>query len=180
MEKSEFLLQEFLTVREEVKETKDRIFKTMGFGLVVVPASDFVAQSSNIGTITLSLPILVVVVALIYLSENNALMRCGRYIRTVLEPEMAHTVGWERWLEMKENYGARDVDKYLSYAFYLLFFVYFVGAVFLASQYSYHHYGLTTTWILRSLYAAIGALFLSYLFRRMKVSTSTAGDVGEA
>lgn len=172
MDKSEFLLQQFLTVREEVKETKDRMFKIMGFGLVVVPASDFVAQSSKIGTITLSLPILVLVVALMYLSENNALMRCGKYIRTVLEPQMSEAMGWESWLEVKENYGARDVDKNLARAFYLLFFVYFVGAVFLASQYSYQQYGVTITWALWAFYAAVGALFLIYLVRRIKFSSS--------
>jgi hypothetical protein len=68
MDKQEFLKQQYLTLRDEIKETKDRIFKTMGFGLVVVPGSHFLAEAYKVDTVTLSLPILVVVVALIYLA----------------------------------------------------------------------------------------------------------------
>ena len=80
MDPNEFLKQQYVTLREEIRETKNRIFQTMGFGLVVIPGSHFLAQSYKIDTVTLSLPVLVLVVALVYLSENNALMRCGRYM----------------------------------------------------------------------------------------------------
>src|SRR5712691_8930930 len=142
MDRQEFLKQQFITLREEVRETKDRIFKTMGFGLVVVPGSNFLAQAYQIDTITLSLPVLVVVVALLYLSEENALMRCGRYIKHHIEPDIPDAVGWEQWLEMSSTWDARSVDKHVSYAFYLLFLVYFVGSAFIAGRFAMSAFGM--------------------------------------
>ena len=176
MEKSEFLKQQYLSLREEVKETKDRIFKTMGFGLVVVPASHFLSQAYKIDTVTLSLPILVVVVALIYLAENNALMRCGRYLKHHIEPEIREVIGWEEWLETKSSYDTRAVDKYLSYAFYLLFFVYFAGSVFLASRFALETYGMLPTSLLLGGYVAIGIWFVIFLLKSIKISTTTEAD----
>lgn len=176
MERHEFLKQQYATLREEIRETKNRIFQTMGFGLVVVPGSHFLAQSYKIDTVTLSLPILVVVVALVYLSENNALMRCGRYIRLVIEPTVENVVGWEGWLEKKASWDARSVDKYLAYAFYLLFFVYFVGSVFLATRFVYSEYGTLLAGALLGGYVAIGVWFVIYLMRSIRVSTTTDTD----
>ena len=178
MDHQEFLKQQYLTLREEIRETKDRIFKTMGFGLVVVPGSHFLAQAYEIDTVTLSLPILVVVVALIYLAENNALMRCGRYIKLHIEPETTDIVGWEQWLEKKSSWDARSVDKYLSYAFYLLFFVYFAGSVFVAGRFTLTTYGALAAGLLLGTYVAIGVWFVIYLIRSIRVSTTTDADLG--
>lgn len=177
MDKQEFLKQQYLTLREEIRETKDRIFKTMGFGLVVVPASHFLAQAYKIDTVILSLPVLVVVVALIYLAENNALMRCGRYIKHHIEPEIREVIGWEEWLETKSSYDARAVDKYLSYAFYLLFLVYFAGSVFLAARFALQTYGMLATSLLLGGYVAIGIWFIIFLLKSIKISTTTTTDI---
>jgi hypothetical protein len=176
LDKQEFLKQQYLTLREEVKETKARIFKTLGFGLVVVPAAHFLAQSYHIDTVILSIPILVIVVALVYLSENNALMRCGRYIRLHIESQIEGVLGWETWLETPGLFETRDVDKYLSYRFYLLFFVYFVGSVFLAARFAIQQYGQIAASLLLGLYVAIGIWFVIYLIKHILVSTSTKLD----
>ena len=176
MQKAEFLKYQYLSLREEIKETKNRIFHTTGFGLVVVPASQFLSKAYKIDTITLTLPILVVVVALIYLAENNALMRCGRYIKHYIEPEIKDVLGWEEWLEIKGGYDARDVDKYLSYAFYLLFIIYFAGSVFLASRFAFIKYGMIPTALLLGVYVAIGVWFIIFLFRNIRISTTTEYD----
>jgi hypothetical protein len=81
MDKQEFMKQQYISLREEIKETKARIFKTLGFGLVVVPAANFVATTYQVDVLIMLMPCLIIVVALIYLSENRAKMRCGRYIR---------------------------------------------------------------------------------------------------
>jgi hypothetical protein len=176
LDKKDFLKYQYLTLREEIKETKARIFKTLGFGLVVVPASHFLAQSYQIDTIILAIPILVIVVALVYLAENNALMRCGRYIRLHIEPQIEGVLGWETWLETPGFFETRDVDKYLSYCFYLLFFVYFVGSIFLAARFAIQQYGQILTSLLLGLYVAIGIWFVIYLIKHIRVSTSTRLD----
>jgi hypothetical protein len=177
MEHQEFLKDQYLTLRDEIRDTKNRIFKTMGFGLVVVPGSHFLAQAYKLDTVILSLPILVVVVALIYLSENNALMRCGRFIRHHIEPKMTDIVGWEEWLERKGSWDARSVDKYLSYAFYLLFLVYFAGSVFIAARFAVSTYGVLETGLLLGAYVAIGVWFVIYLIRNVRVSTIMDADL---
>ncbi len=177
MDPHEFLKLQYATLREEIRETKKRIFQTMSFGLVVVPGSTILAQSYKIDTITLSLPVLVVVVALVYLSENNALMRCGRYIRLVIEPRIEDVVGWEEWLEKKAVWDPRSVDKYLAYAFYLLFLVYFVGSVFIATRFVLSEYGTLPAGVLLGGYVAIGVWFVIYLIRSIRVSTTTDTDL---
>ena len=177
MDLNEFMKQQYVTLREEIRETKNRIFQTMGFGLVVIPGSHFLAQSYKIDTVTLSLPVLVLVVALVYLSENNALMRCGRYIRLVIEPQMKGVVGWEAWLEKKASWDARRGDKYLAYAFYLLFFVYFTGSVFVVTRFILANYGVLSASLLLGGYVAIGVWFVIYLLRSIHVSTTTDSDV---
>lgn len=176
MDKQEFMKQQYLTLREEIKDTKSKIFQTMGIGLVVVPGSQFLAQSYNIDTITLSLPVLVVVVALIYLSENNALMRCGRYIRTQIEPNLENIVGWEQWLETQHSRDFRNVDKFLSYAFYLLFLVYFIGSVFVSAKFAMNNLGIIPAALLLGGYVAIGIWFVIFLIRNIRTSTLTDLD----
>ena len=176
MDKAEFLKNQYLTLRKEVEESKNRVFQTMGFGLVVVPGSHFLAQAYKIDTVTLSLPLLVVVVALVYLSENSAIMRCGRYIKQHVEPNVADVVGWEQWLEMRSSYDTRAVDKHMSYAFYLLFLVYFGGSVFMASKFSFTEFGMLPTAALLGAYIAVGIWFLIFLIKSTRVSTTTATD----
>ena len=134
MDESQFLMEEYKTLREEIRETKARIFKLVGFGIFAVPVAHFVAQTYRLDVVILSLPLLVIVVALLYLSENHALMRCGCYIRehiepkvedTIgevillekgsdrsIEPKVKDTIGWETWLE--NGFGRRTVDKYVG------------------------------------------------------------------
>ena len=44
MNKEEFLKHQFLTLREEVKETKARIFKIQTIGLVIAPGSTILGR----------------------------------------------------------------------------------------------------------------------------------------
>lgn len=175
MDRSEFLKQEYLTLRREIYATKDRIFKIMGFGLVVVPSSHLLAETLEIEMVTYSLPLLVIVVALIFLAENNALMRCGHYIKNSIEKSVQDIVGWENWLESKSAFPTRNVDKYCSWAFYLLFFVYYVGSVFIATKVSlesFKEYGTIPTSILLGSYIAVGISFGIYLFNNIRASTT--------
>lgn len=176
MDKAEFQKNQYLTLRKEIEESKNRVFQTMGFGLVVVPGSHFLAQAYKIDTVILSLPLLVIVVALVYLSESNAIMRCGRYIKHNIEPSNSDVVGWEKWLELRSSYDTRDVDKHMSSAFYLLFLVYFAGSVFMAARFSLSEFGSLATAVMLGLYVAVGVWFLLFLIKSRRVSTTTMTD----
>ncbi len=174
MDKTEFLKNQFLSLREEIAESKKRVFQTMGFGLVVVPGSHFLAQAYTLDTVTLSLPILVIVVSLVYLSENNAIMRCGRYIKQHIEPEINETIGWEQWIEDNAGiFDTRSVDKNMFYAFYLLFFVYFAGSVFIACRFAKANFDIFFTASMLGVYFALGVWFLIFLFKTGYVSLTT-------
>lgn len=180
MNREEFLKQQFITLREEVKETKSRIFRALGLGLVIVPASNFLAKEYSVDTLILSTPLLTIVVALLFMAETRALMRCGRYIRTKIESEIEDFIGWEEWLEIPSNYDRRDVDKYLSYSFYLLFIVYYCGATFLAFRFSTEKYGIVAASLVSSAYVAIGIWFVIFTIQNIKYSVSTGPGPGEA
>jgi hypothetical protein len=177
MDQAEFLKQQYISLREEVRETKDRIFKTLGFGLIVVPGTHALGDVFHLNTVVLALPILIVVVALIYLSENNALMRCGRYIKNHIEPQIKDVLGWESWLEDKSTsssvkWKTRNVDRNLSYAFFLLYFVYYFGAVFVAADFAAEKYGITWKYVCLIVYLLIGIWFIFYLLRNILISTT--------
>ena len=64
----------------------------------------------------------------------------------------------------------------MSYAFYLLFLVYFAGSVFMASRFALSEFGILATATLLGGYMAVGVWFLIFLFKSSRVSTSTAAD----
>lgn len=171
MDNNEFLKQQYVTLREEIRDSKARIFRIMGFGLTIVPAANFVAQTYKVDAITLSLPILVVVIALVFLAENNALMRCGSYIKDHIEPNFPKIVGWETWLQIKKKWNVRNVDIYVSYAFHILFLVYFIGSVLIARNFCIITYGTYLANLLLSTYVIIGVWFVIYLFQNILTST---------
>ena len=173
MKKEEFLKLQFQTIREEIRETKARIFKTLGFGLTVIPAAHFFAQTYKIDTLVLSIPFLIVIVSLIYLSENHSLMRCGRFIRLHIESQVEDVIGWEHWLSTPDEFEKRSVDRYLTYSFFLLFIVYYLGSVFFAVQFSINKYGIIPCAVLIGFYVAIGIWFLIFLITKIRVSTTT-------
>ncbi len=175
MDQAEFAKQEYLALRKEIEESKTRVFQTMGFGLVVVPGSHFIAQKYELDTAILGLPLLVVVVALIYMAESNAIMRCGRYIRLNIEPR-ARVQGWEAWLERTDSFDRRAVDRSMSYAFYLLFLVYFIGSVFMATRFALGEYGSLWGAAFLGAYFAVGVWFSIFLTQRVKISTSIPAD----
>ncbi len=176
MNNQEYLIEEYKSLREEIKETKSRIFKTMAFGLSIVPATNFLAMTYELDIILFTTPILVIVLALLYLSENHGLMRCGRYIYYEIEKKIGEEVGWEHWLERKSHYDPRSVDKLLSISFYLLFFVYFSASVYLAYLRAALLFSLIASALIITFYAAIGIWFLIYLLRTIRVSTRTKFD----
>jgi hypothetical protein len=139
MDGVEFLLSEYATLREEIKETKARMFKLAVLGIIGVPSAGSIARDYKLEEIILSLPFLICAFVLLYLSENLALMRCGKYIKEVIEPKIRdeqNLVGWEHWLEdtAQDKYDRRRVDKYVAYFFYIIFGTYYILTAVLAVQ----------------------------------------------
>lgn len=129
--KGEFLKLYYTEIRKEIRASSSRIFKLAGYGIVVVPAAHAFANAIEQPLIKMIIPILVIVVALLFLAENRALMRAGWYLRDEIEPKIKDVKGWENWLKEEKH---RKVDKRISRCFYILFLVYYAGSVFIAAQ----------------------------------------------
>jgi len=178
MQPDKFLELQYQSLREEIRETKARIARILVFGVTVVPAAQFLADAYKIDVVIVSMPLLVVVISFLYLSENHALMRCGRFIRLEIENRIDGVVGWENWLTTPAEYEKRSVDRFVTYSFYLLYFLYFAASVFLACRFTNENFGVLWTAVLLGCYSAIGLWFALYFFRNMQVSTTTRSESG--
>lgn len=132
MNKHEFLREQFVTLREEIKATKQRSFLIVFFGLISVPLVSYLAVT-NRDALTYAgplLPFLVLIITVLFFAEQNALMRCGHFIRSVIEPSVPETSGWEAWLESRPE--LRQMDKYFAACFMIVFFVFYFFSVYIA------------------------------------------------
>jgi hypothetical protein len=174
MTKSEFLKEQFLTLRKEIADSQARQYKIILYGIVFLPTAHFIGQAYNIDVIIISLPVLVIIVSLLYLSQTRAIMRCGRFIRLEIEKECSETPGWETWLENKENpFQPRLVDSFVNYCLYLLYSIYYASSVFLAFRFVEPKFGVVAAACLLGTYLAIGIWFLIFLLQNIQLSTTT-------
>lgn len=133
----DLLLAEFGTLRTEIENSVDRRFKVMTAGAAVVPVVQYFGNKYDLGFVSLGLPLLVLIISLLFIAENNAIMRAGRYIREVIEPRLFQGgAGWETWLERPHNFDARIVDKMVIIGFYLIEALYYVVGVTVGLQYA--------------------------------------------
>jgi len=157
-------------------------------GATLVPILVGILGHYTATPILLTLPMMVVVIALLYLNQWNSIMRCGRYIRTRLEPEMLGEEGWEAWLESHPDIqmGAvhnRLVDTYLVYAFYLLTAAYYFACSFIAISYAHTTYGPAAAWLALAVYIIIGFTMGYIILERVPTHTATKKErhlLGEA
>lgn len=124
---NEFLTAQFSTLREEIKSTKMRLFSIVALGLISVPVITYLSTHDGMRYVAPMIPYLILVWTILFLSEQNALMRAGQYIREHIEPKMAGDNGWESWLEARPH--TRTLDKYFHVCFVLVFFVYYFISV---------------------------------------------------
>lgn len=179
MDQIKFIECEYLTLRDEIKQTKERLFKLAGIGLVAVPSAYSLANIYKIQALVLSLPILICTMVLLFLSESRAVMRCGMYIKEKLEtfvPENSSTIiGWEHWLSehKKGELDRRAVDKFLAIFFYLLFAFYYIASVQLAVITAKEQFGVVGMAVALGFYLGIGIIFIGFLIINFKHSTGT-------
>jgi hypothetical protein len=178
MDKARYQELLFLTLRKEIEDSLDRAFKIMVGGATLIPAVVGIVAYYSATPILLTLPMVVVVTALLYLFQWNSIMRCGRYIRLKLEKDIMGDDGWEAWLE--SNYDPkigsihnRMVDTYLVVAFYLLTAGYYFATCFIALTYTWDAYQPIITWVALAVYILIGVGLGLILFRRVPTNTTT-------
>ncbi len=172
MDKNEFLRQQYVTLRDEIKATKQRAFLIVLLGLIAVPIVAFVAQTHELDYVAPMVPFLVLVLTVAYFVEQNALMRCGQFIRSSIEPQIMDAPGWETWLESKPD--LRTMDKYFGGCFMIVFFVFYFLSVALA---------INTLWVTSytralagGLTYAIGAVWMVFTLMHHWKSCTTTTD----
>ena len=102
--RDKLILAQFETIRKEIEFTKDRLFKILSAGvvviLIVIPGMNALAlKFEELDVLLLGVPFVIILYALFFVSETRALMRAGQYLRTVIEEEFFDFTGWESWLE---------------------------------------------------------------------------------
>jgi hypothetical protein len=129
MTKEDFLHSQFGFLRSEILARQARVFWTVVIGLLGMPALTYLAVGRDI-MIWLALPFLILVVIILFLAEQNAMMRVGRYIREYIEREVDMPMGWETWLESRGQY--RLMEKSFIGSFIIIFFLYYFLSISMA------------------------------------------------
>jgi hypothetical protein len=178
MDKARFQELQYLTLRKEVEDSLNRAFQIMVGGATLIPILVGILGHYTATPILLTLPMMVVVIALLYLNQWNSIMRCGRYIRTRIEPEMMGEEGWEAWLESHPDthMGAvhnRLVDTYLVFAFYLLTGAYYFATGYIGVTYAHQKYGAAGQWSTLAAYVVIGIGMGYIILERVPTHTTT-------
>ena len=122
MDKKEFLAQQFATLRHEIEGQQVRAFWTVVIGLLGIPTlSYFLLRAET--PIWMTLPFFLLVLIVLFLAQQNHMMRAGRYIREYIEPQVDFSPGWEEWIESRPE--LRLMDKHFSSCFVVMFFLYY-------------------------------------------------------
>lgn len=131
MDPKDYFSQQFATLRREIEGQQARLFWIVVIGLLGMPTLSYFLLSATT-RIWMMLPFLLLVLILLYLSEQSHIMRAGRYIREHIEKRTELSPGWEEWLESRAE--LRLMDKHFSACFVILFFLYY----FLSVAFSLH------------------------------------------
>ena len=172
MSAEEFTKQQYLTLREEIRACKTRVFMLLVLGTLVVPVAAVVAQQYNATHATASMPFVILVLMIAFITEQNSIIRAGRYLKEHVEPHIKNVVTWESWLE--SNRKLRDTDRYFFGTFLLVFLLFYVVGTGMAIE------SLATIWPSQYWYAAtgyaVGGLwFLIVMLKHWHSCTTTEG-----
>ncbi len=127
METKDYVREQFVALRREIEASKARLFKTLCLALVIVPVATFMAEMPGVNFVGPIIPFVILVLTLVYVSEEHALMRCGRYVRERIEPLIEEGAGWESWLESQPE--LRRMDRYLLGCFLVTLSVFYFCSV---------------------------------------------------
>jgi hypothetical protein len=156
---------EFLTLREEIRSTRSRLFVILMVGLIGVPLLTYVAAQAEF-YVWLLLPYSVLLLIVVFLAEQSSMMRAGRYIRENIEGPGSDGPRWETWIESRPQF--RLVDRHYVACFLIVFFLYYFMTVGLvinlilnkeakdmtgAQTYWYWFYGALVTYAVGAIWA---------------------------
>jgi hypothetical protein len=170
MSSDQFMTQQYLTLRDEIRSSKARIFMLLVLGTLFVPAAGFAAQEYSATYASASLPFIILVLMLGFLMEQNSIIRAGRYLKEHVEPHIEGVVTWENWLE--SNHRLRDTDRYFFGSFLLVFVVFYAVAsgsavISIAQQWP------NQEWYAAAAYGIGGLWFVVVLIRHWHSCTTT-------
>lgn len=159
MSVEEFMKQQYLTLRGEIRASKARVFMLLILGTLFIPLAAVVAKEYGATFAAASLPLVTLVIMLAFVMEQNSIIRAGRYLKDHVEPHLPELTTWETWLE--SNRRLRDVDRYFFATFILVFLVFYAVGTGLAMEslaelwpqehyylYASFSYGLGGVWLL--------------------------------
>lgn len=174
MTKDDFLKMQYKALRQEILATQKRNLQTLGFGALSVPAVSFLAQVREVQALWVTVPLIVVGVAILYLADNHGIIRCGEYIKEHIEKDLAAegVMGWETWLEAGQEHGTRSTERYTTWCFYLLFLLYFVAGVYMAWCYMEPIYVTGVTVGVTVLYCLLGSFVGFHVVRSLRLGTT--------
>jgi len=127
----EFNLSEhyFKSLRREILHTRARIYRTLLAGMIGTPLLTYFAlqEDAHIMVILLA-PFLVLMVLMLYISEQASMMQLGRFIKEKVE---RGEQDWEHWLSAKRE-TAPEPQIFHTFAF--LCVIFYIMLVCLAFQ----------------------------------------------
>jgi hypothetical protein len=129
MKQNESINQQFIALRREIEGRQARLFWLVVIGLLALPFLGHALLDTNNRT-WITLPLLVLVLIILFLTQQSHLMRTGRYIREFIEKNMDFSPGWETWLESRRE--LRLMDLHFSACFIVVFFAYYFLSVAIA------------------------------------------------
>jgi hypothetical protein len=132
MSAEEFMKQQYLTLRDEIRASKSRVFFILVIGTLFVPFVAFAAKAYGSTFASASLPFIMLVLMLAFVMEQNSIVRAGKYLKDHVEPNLPGHPTWEAWLEA--NSKLRDVDKYFFASFLIVFLVFYAASAGLAYE----------------------------------------------
>lgn len=123
MPTDDFMKQQYLTLRDEIRESKARIFWLLIIGMFLVMAAGYLAAEHPSAFANAAIPFLLLGLMLAFVAEQNNIARAGRYLRETVEPRIQDLTCWEHWLESKPK--LREVDHQFVIGFSVLFLIFF-------------------------------------------------------
>ncbi|HPF39971.1 MAG TPA: hypothetical protein P5081_23995 [Phycisphaerae bacterium] len=123
MPQDEFMKQQYLTLRDEIRSSKSRVFFILVLGTLFIPVAAFVAKEYGNAFAAASIPFILLVLMIAFIMEQNSIVRAGRYLKEHVEPHIDGIVTWENWLE--SNKKLRDTDRYFFGSFLLVLLVFY-------------------------------------------------------
>lgn len=123
MPQDEFLKQQYLTLRDEIRSSKSRVFFILVIGTLFIPIAAFAAKEYGNTFASASIPFILLVLMIAFIMEQNSIVRAGRYLKEHVEPHIDGLVTWENWLE--SNRRLRDADRYFFGSFLLVLLLFY-------------------------------------------------------